>query len=108
MEAVDAESGDGRPDFYGINFSHPLEFESALEPGDWIRRLRSLQLNASANDKVDLCHPGHIKDGTHVDLGRRIGALARRYPHIDIFGSCCGTWAPHLDEMARNVRQTPQ
>jgi len=31
--------------------------------------------------------------------------LAKRYPHIDIFGGCCGTWAPHLDEMARNIRQ---
>ena len=32
IEAVDAEAGDARPDFYGINCSHPLEFEPALEP----------------------------------------------------------------------------
>jgi len=105
IEIVDAEAGDARPDFYGINCSHPLEFEPALEPGDWILRIRSLRPNASAKDKVDLCQLGHIEDGDPVDLGRRIGALAQRYPHIDIFGGCCGTWAPHLDEMARNIRQ---
>ena len=37
--------------------------------------------------------------------GHRTGILAQRYPHIDIFGGCCGTWATHLHEMARNVRK---
>jgi len=108
IETVDAEAGGARPDFYGINCSHPLEFEPALEPGDWVLRIRSLRPNASAKDKIDLCQLGHIEDGDPIDLGRRVGTLAQRYPHIDIFGGCCGTWAPHLDEMARNVRQTPQ
>lgn len=108
IEIVDAEAGDARPDFYGINCSHPLEFEPALEPGEWIRRIRSLRPNASAKDKIDLCQLGHLDDGDPVDLGRRIGALAERYPHIDIFGGCCGTWAPHLDQMARNIGKTPR
>jgi homocysteine S-methyltransferase len=103
IEAVDAEAGDARPDFYGINCSHPLEFEPALEPGDWIKRIRSLRPNASAKDKIDLCKLGHIEDGDPFDLGQRVGALARRYPHLDIFGGCCGTWAPHLDQIARNL-----
>jgi homocysteine S-methyltransferase len=105
IEAVDAEAGDARPDFYGINCSHPMEFEPALEPGDWVHRIRGLRPNASAKDKIDLCQIGHIEDGDPVDLGHRIGALARRYPHFDVFGGCCGTWAPHLGEIARNVRQ---
>lgn len=105
IETVDRETGEARPDFYGINCSHPLEFEPALEPGDWIFRIRSLRPNASAKDKVDLCQIGHIEDGDPHDLGQRIGALAQRYPHMDIFGGCCGTWAPHLDEIARNLHR---
>lgn len=101
--AVDAEAGDAKPDFYGINCSHPLEFEPALEPGDWILRLRSLRPNASAKDKMDLCQLGHLEEGDPVDLGRRMGDLARRYPHMDIFGGCCGTWDKHLGEIARNL-----
>jgi S-methylmethionine-dependent homocysteine/selenocysteine methylase len=106
IEAVDAEAGEARPDFYGINCSHPMEFEPALEPGEWIKRIRSLRPNASAKDKGELCAIGHLEEGDRADLGRRIGALAQRYPHMDIFGGCCGTWAPHLDEIARNVRQS--
>lgn len=105
IESVDAETGEDRPDFYGINCSHPLEFEPALEPGDWIKRVRSLRPNASAMDKIALCKIGHLEDGDPVDLGRRMGALSRRYPHIDVWGGCCGTWDRHLGEIARNVRQ---
>lgn len=104
IESVDAQAGDAKPDYYGINCSHPLEFEPALEPGDWMLRVRSLRPNASAKDKIDLCKIGHIEDGDPVDLGQRMGGLARRYPHIDVWGGCCGTWAPHLNEIARNVR----
>jgi homocysteine S-methyltransferase len=104
IEAVDAQAGEARPDFYGINCSHPIEFEPALEVGDWIKRIRSLRPNASAKDKIDLCQIGHIEDGDPIDLGERMGVLARRYPHIDVFGGCCGTWAPHLDAIARQVR----
>jgi homocysteine S-methyltransferase len=105
IETVDAQAGDARPDFYGINCSHPLEFEPAFEAGDWVKRIRSLRPNASAKDKIELCSIGHLEEGDPVDLGNRMGALARRYPHIDIFGGCCGTWGTHLDQIARSVRQ---
>lgn len=105
VEAVDNETGDARPDFYGINCSHPLEFEPALEPGDWILRLRSLRPNASSHDKIHLSEIGHLEDGDPVDLGERMGVIARRYKHIDIWGGCCGTWDRHLNEIAKNVRQ---
>lgn len=106
IEMIDAEAGAARPDVYGINCSHPIEFEPALEPGDWIARIRSLRPNASAKDKIELCSIGHLEEGDPVDLGQRMGALARAYPHIDIFGGCCGTWDKHLGEIARNVRVT--
>ncbi len=108
IEAVDAQAGEAKPDYYGINCSHPLEFEPALEQGDWIKRVRCLRPNASARDKIELCTLGHLEEGDPADLGERMGALVRRYSHMDIIGGCCGTWATHLDEMARNIRQTMQ
>jgi homocysteine S-methyltransferase len=104
IEATDAQAGEARPDFYGVNCSHPLEFEPALEPGDWIKRIRALRPNASAMEKIELCKIGHLEEGDPVDLGERMGALARRYPHIDIWGGCCGTWDKHLNEIARSVK----
>ena len=104
VEAVDAEAGDARPDGYGINCSHPFEFEPALEPGDWAQRIRSLRPNAAAMDKVSLCRLGHIEEGDPEELGQLMGDLARRYPNVDIWGGCCGTWDKHFDRIAHYVR----
>lgn len=102
--AIDAESGDAKPDFYGINCSHPREFEPALEPGSWFSRVRSIRPNAASMDKLSLCKLGHLEDGDPVELGAQMGDLARRYPHLDVWGGCCGTWERHLGEIARNVK----
>lgn len=103
IETIDDATGDARPAFYGINCSHPLEFLPAIEPGDWFERVRCLRPNAAALEKVALCTLGHLEEGDPVDLGRRMGKLAQAYPHIDIWGGCCGTWSTHLGEIARNV-----
>jgi S-methylmethionine-dependent homocysteine/selenocysteine methylase len=103
VETVDALAGESKPDSYGINCSHPLEFEPALEPGDWFLRIRNLRPNAALMDKVSLCKLGHLEDGDPVELGQQMGDLARRFPHIDMWGGCCGTWETHLSEIARNV-----
>ena len=105
IEATDAAAGDAQPCFYGINCSHPLEFEPALEPGDWIKRIRGLRPNAAMMEKQQLCQIGHLEAGDPAELGWQMGELARRYTHIDIWGGCCGTWETHLDEIARNVRE---
>jgi len=105
IETVDAETGDMRPDFYGINCSHPIEFEPALEPGNWFERVRSLRPNAAKMGKAALCSLDHLEDGDPVELGQQMGDLANRYPHLDIWGGCCGTWHTHLGEIAQNVKR---
>lgn len=104
IETIDAQSGDDRPAFYGINCSHPLEFMPAIESGTWFERVRCLRPNAAMMDKISLCTLGHLESGDPASLGELMGGLARQYPHIDMWGGCCGTWETHLDEIARNVR----
>ena len=105
VEATDAEAGDARPDSYGINCSHPVEFEPALEPGPWQDRIRLLRPNAAKMDKVSLCKLGHIEEGDPEELGQMMGDLARRYPKIDMWGGCCGTWDKHFDRIMHYVRE---
>ena len=105
IEATDTQAGEARPTFYGINCSHPVEFEPALEPGDWMHRIRALRPNAAKMDKISLCKLGHIEDGDPVELGTIMGDLARRYPHVDIWGGCCGSWDRHFEEIARTVKE---
>ncbi len=101
---VDAATGQA-PSFYTLNCSHPLELLPALTEGPWIHRLRGLRPNASKKDKLELCQIGYLEEGDPVELGQLMGRIARRYPHMDIWGGCCGTGHVHLDQIATQVRQ---
>jgi S-methylmethionine-dependent homocysteine/selenocysteine methylase len=103
VTAIDEETHQA-PEYFLINCSHPLEFEPAIEPGDWVQRVRGVRPNASKMDKMALCQIGHLEDGDPEELGRLCGDLARQYPHMDIWGGCCGTWDNHLNEIAKNVK----
>jgi S-methylmethionine-dependent homocysteine/selenocysteine methylase len=102
IDTIEAETNRS-PEFYSINCSHPVEYEPAIEPGDWIHRVRGVRPNASKMEKIALCQIGHLEDGDPVELGELCGDLARRYPHMDIWGGCCGTWNTHLDEIAKHI-----
>lgn len=104
VETVDAEAGDARPDFYGINCSHPSEFEVGLTPGPWLERVRSLRPNASAKEKIELCQIGHLESGEPEVLGAEVADLVDRLPAVDIVGGCCGTWDDHLGAIARRLK----
>jgi len=60
VEIVDAETGDDRPAFYGINCSHPLEFMPAIEAGNWSERV--------------------LEVGDAAQLGERMGGLGPAVP----------------------------
>ena len=104
VQAVDEQAGDARPDFYGINCSHPVEFEPALVAGAWSERIRSLRPNATMAEKQALCQIGHLEAGDPRSLAAHMGALAQRLPHLDIWGGCCGTWDDHLRAIAQQLR----
>jgi homocysteine S-methyltransferase len=98
---IDTIAGEDAPDFYLLNCSHPVEYESALVSGDWVKRLRGVRPNASKMEKMALCKLGHLEDGDPIELGGQLGELSVRYPHMDIFGGCCGTGDGHLREIAK-------
>lgn len=102
IETIDEATGSSLA-FYGINCSHPVEFEPALTPGSWTDRLRALRPNASKMEKIALCQLGHLEEGDPVELADLMGNLAVRYPQIDVWGGCCGTGAVHLDLIAAST-----
>lgn len=102
---VDAAT-DGYPAFFSLNCSHPFEFEPALDGGPWTQRIRSIRPNAAKMDKIALCKLGHLEEGDPEELGRLMADVGRRYPHMDIWGGCCGTGHVHLEEIARHLPST--
>ncbi len=103
INEIDAAVGDDVA-FYGLNCSHPLEFEPAFNGGDWQHRIRCIRPNASAMEKIALCKLGHLEDGDPVELGQQMASVAHRFPGMDIFGGCCGTDERHLREIAVSVK----
>ena len=107
IETVDSAT-DGYALFYGINCSHPVEFEPQLaEPGEWLDRIGLLRPNASAKDKTELCQIGHLERGDPADLALRMERLAERMPDVRIWGGCCGTWDEHLERIAAAIGRVP-
>lgn len=99
---VDATT-DAYPVFFSLNCSHPFEFEPALDGRTWTNRIRSIRPNAAKMDKIALCKLGHLEEGDPEELGRLMADVGRRYPHMDIWGGCCGTGHVHLEEIARHL-----
>jgi S-methylmethionine-dependent homocysteine/selenocysteine methylase len=102
ISKVDAAT-DSSPAYYMINCTHPTEFEPALTPGDWTLRLGGFMPNAVAMDTLSLCRLGHLEEGDPEELGGQMADLAQRFPHIHVWGGCCGTDGRHIGEIARQV-----
>lgn len=99
---VDAATGHA-PAYYMVNCTHPTEFEPGLTEGDWTRRLGGFMPNAVAMETLDLCKLGHLEDGDPEELGGQMARLAERFPHINVWGGCCGTDGRHFGEITRQV-----
>lgn len=102
ISRVDAATGNA-PAYYMINCTHPTEFEPGLTAGDWSARLGGFLPNAVAMETLDLCKLGHLEDGDPNELGAQMASLARRFPHINVWGGCCGTDSRHIGQITRQV-----
>ncbi len=93
--------------FYGINCTHPLEFETLLgEQGEYLNRIGLLRPDASTREMIARTQLGYVERGDPSDLARRIGDLAARLPALAVFGGCCGTCDEHLELIARAVTRS--
>ena len=103
IATVDAAT-DSCPAYYMVNCAHPIDFAPAFDTsGDWVTRVCGLRANASSLDHGTLCQLGHLEEGDPVELGQQMAEMARRFPHINVWGGCCGTDHVHINEIAKAV-----
>ncbi len=102
ISAVDVAT-ENAPAYYMINCTHPTEFAPGLTQGNWTRRLGGFMPNAVAMETLDLCKLGHLEDGDPEELGGQMADLARRFPHVNVWGGCCGTDGRHIGQITRQV-----
>jgi S-methylmethionine-dependent homocysteine/selenocysteine methylase len=79
-----------------INCAHPTHFDSVLDGGQWMERLRGLRANASKRSHAELDEAADLDDGDPVELGEHYRALRERFPQINVLGGCCGTDDRHI------------
>lgn len=99
INKVDHETG-GAPSYYMINCAHPVDFGPALEPAPWAQRVLGIRANASTLDHGTLCQLGHLEEGDPDELAGQMADLRQFYPHMNVFGGCCGTDMRHVAKIA--------
>lgn len=99
IQTVDSETSDG-PAYYMINCAHPTHFESALQPKEWVKRIRALRANSSKRSHAELDNATELDDGDPAELGRDHRRLLSEWPHINVLGGCCGTDHRHVEAIA--------
>lgn len=102
VETVDTETGQG-PAYYMINCAHPLDFEPALNDQSWVGRLRGVRANASTLEHGLLCQLGHLEEGEPDELAAQYRQIKAAYPHMNVFGGCCGTDHVHVEKIGRAI-----
>jgi S-methylmethionine-dependent homocysteine/selenocysteine methylase len=105
IAGVDAAT-DGYPAYYMINCAHPTHFEATLaEGGAWLGRLRGIRANASKRSHAELNDAPDLDAGDPDELGAQYRALLQRFPHLRIFGGCCGTDHRHIASIGEACRR---
>ncbi|NND74524.1 MAG: homocysteine S-methyltransferase [Ilumatobacter sp.] len=102
VTAVDAATG-STPAYYMVNCAHPTHFVDALEPSDWMNRIKGVRANASALTHAELDAAEELDAGDPVDLAEQYAGLRATHPGITIFGGCCGTDPRHVDAAATTL-----
>lgn len=105
IEAVDRAT-DRAVAYYLINCAHPLDFGPALAHEPWIERVRGVRANASKHDHAFLSRMDHLDEGDADELAGQYGDLKARFPHMNVFGGCCGTDFHHVRKISEVLRAT--
>jgi homocysteine S-methyltransferase len=103
IEAVDAATG-GSAAYYLVNCAHPLDIAPALAQEDWVTRVRGLRANASDHDHEALSRLDHLDEGDPDELAEQYVGLKSSFPHLNVFGGCCGTDFVHVRKISDAVR----
>lgn len=105
IEQVD-NNVDERPAYFVINCAHPTHFISELNSGpdaDWIQRIKGVRANASCKSHAELDEATELDRGNPQEFGSIHKKLKKQFPHLNIFGGCCGTDEEHVLSIVKQL-----
>lgn len=101
IEKVD-ESAAVPPLYFMINCAHPTHFLNELKENEkekWIKRIKGIRANASCKSHTELDEATVLDRGNPKELGKKYKELNVFFPHLNVFGGCCGTDEEHIEEI---------
>jgi S-methylmethionine-dependent homocysteine/selenocysteine methylase len=99
-----------KPAYYMINCAHPSHFIPELERnsgGGWMKRVRGIRANASCKSHAELDESTALDSGNPEQLADENFRLKSLFPHLNVFGGCCGTDTRHVSEMVKALLAAP-
>lgn len=106
IDLVDA-SVSQPPVYFMLNCAHPDHFSKELEAGKnefWTKRIRGIRANASCKSHAELDEATELDRGNPQAFGSDYKKLKKTFPHLNVFGGCCGTDEEHVLAIANQIR----
>lgn len=94
------------PLYYMINCAHPTHFLKELkehENEEWIKRIKGIRANASCKSHAELDEATELDRGEPKELGEAYKKMKDYFPHLNVFGGCCGTDEEHIVEIIDQI-----
>ncbi len=99
IETVD-QMTDSAAAYFMVNCSHPVDFGPALADEEWVTRIRGVRANSSTEEQCTLAEMDGLDEGDPDELAAQHATLKARFPHMNVFGGCCGTDHTHVDKIS--------
>jgi S-methylmethionine-dependent homocysteine/selenocysteine methylase len=106
IEKVD-ENVKSPPLYFMINCAHPTHFfnEFVVNKNEkWIKRIKAIRANASCKSHAELDEATELDRGIPIELGKEYKKIRDFFPHINVFGGCCGTDEAHILEIVNQIK----
>ncbi|OXA75878.1 homocysteine S-methyltransferase [Flavobacterium aquidurense] len=94
------------PLYFMINCAHPTHFLNELKEHakeEWVKRIKGIRANASCKSHAELDEAIELDRGVPKDLGEEYKKLKDSFPHLNVFGGCCGTDEEHIVEIMDQI-----
>lgn len=105
IETVD-QATDRAAAYFMVNCSHPMDIDPALTEGEWINRVHGIRANSSKQEHSMLNTLGHLDEGNPEELAGEYASIKSRFPHMNVFGGCCGTDFNHVRRISSELQRT--
>lgn len=96
------------PLYFMINCAHPTHFLKELKENEnekWVKRIKAIRANASCKSHAELDEATELDRGIPKELGKEYKELKGLFPHLNVFGGCCGTDEEHIVEIMEQIRR---